>query len=699
MARAITEKYTAPLAVGHPQQQQHQQPYLFQETLPTEIWRLVLTHVPTLDLFSLYNTSRYLRSLSAPSLVQAMASKSLRLFFYQEYVRRVGVKFVFESFDLERDRVVFRPLVKDNQYRFRTGMTLQSPQLEEVAVKSTGGEIDMRRVQCDRERYFTIKPAERAAPAAAGQDVSQHSQEDGVELGADGDIEADVDLGTDGLETSGTTAVAAETETTTTATATATATATTTTITTTTTTANNVTTPAITTTPAPSQVIQTTSATRKRTADEKSYQGTKNFLDRSCPVPVRKTGVRKMEGSRYSFLQTYPWTLEYQVENDIMGPLVALKGERRSGGDSTSRSSNGKGKTVDYESRNHIGNTRSSTSPAEGRDQLTTDDQHQHQLYHRPQDEIVHAPFPYERMNSNGSNSSSGRGSDSGNISSRDNAQSSETTTASRRRANSPVMADKIADKSAHGMSARTTHHQGSAGNNNNNNSNSGNGPRFLRTLRFECSMNFLDPKRATRSVLGRWLEGKVYQWSKVLGGKKALSNGQSHAIQWQPTLKQQSQSQPRLRQQQRQEKQKGKQNDNKQKQPLSASALYRRLQQQDQLTRRSDTIESGGSDTITPPPAPAAADPPRRRGRVIRAIDILLGPTDNDGSSINHERVRQHSMNSPFHTQSSSHSGSSASLSLSPPHQGDGSIAGGRCMIPAIDLNKMGSSSTSATF
>ncbi|KAF9128982.1 hypothetical protein BGX30_014130 [Mortierella sp. GBA39] len=684
MARAITEKHPAPLAMGHPQQQQQLQPYPFQETLPTEIWRLVLSHVPTLDLFSLYNTSRYLRSLSAPSLVQAMASKSLRLYFYQEYVRRVGVKFVFESFDLERDRVVFRPLVRDNQYRFRTGMTLQCPQLEEVAVKS-GGEIDMRRVQCDRGRYFTIKPAERAAPAPATvQDVSQHSQGGGMELEVDGDMEADVDLEADGLETPEITAVTAMTEATTT------------------TTANTVTTPTITTTPAPSQVIQTTSATRKPTADEKSYQGTKNFLDRSCPVQVRKTGVRKTDGARYSFLQTYPWTLEYQVEGEIMGPHVALQGERRSGSDSTSRSCNGKGKTVDYESKDHIGNTGSSSGRAKGGDQLATDSQYQHQLHQRPQDEIK-----YERMDSNNSNSSRGSGSGSRDISSHDNVYSNATL--SHRRANSPEMADKIADKSVHSGSARTNHRQGSAG----NNSNSGNGPRFLRTLRFECSMNFLDPKRATRSVLGRWLEGKVYQWSKVLGGKKALGNGQSHAIQWQSTLKQHSQSQPHLRQQQKQqqkqqkqqekqqkqqEKQKGKEMDNKQKQPLSTSALYRRLHQ-DQQIRRSDSTESGGSGTTTPPPAPAAAAPPRRRGRVIRVIDILLGPTDSDGSSINHERAHQHSMISPIHSLSSSRSGSSTSLSLSLPHQGDASIAGGRCMNPAIDLNKMGSSSTSATF
>jgi hypothetical protein len=194
-----------------------------------------------------------------------------------------------------------------------------------------------------------------------------------------------------------------------------------------------------------------------------------------------------------------------------------------------------------------------------------------------------------------------------------------------------------------------------------------------------------------------------MYQWSKALGGGKKTSN-QSHTIQWQSTVnKQLSPSQPQLRQQQKQqEMQRGKHKDNKQK-SSSLSLLYRRLQQQEKQMRLSSSTESGGSSTTTPPPpltaAPAFATP-RRRGRVIRAIDILLGPTDSDGSSINHERVRQHSMNSPFHTQPPSQSGSSTSLSVSLlPQQGDASIAGGRCMIPAIDLHKMGSSSTSATF
>ncbi|KAG0289697.1 hypothetical protein BGZ96_006799 [Linnemannia gamsii] len=580
-----------------------------------------------------------------------MASKSLRLFFYQEYVRRVGVKFVFESFDLETDRVVFRPLVADNQYRFRTGMTLQSPQLEEVAVKTMPGlEVDMCRVQCDRGRYFTIKPAAQptAATAATAATVPVSvSQEDGVEPEEDEDMEADVDLGADGPEA---TTIVMDLEATTGTTA------------------------------APS-TIQTTSSTRKRTAAEKGYLGTKNFLDKSCPVPVRKTGVRKMDGTRYSFLNTYPWSLEYQVESEIMGPL---EGEYRTGS-----GRRGKGKTVEYESRDHFGNTGSSSSPVERGDQLTSQ-------HHRHQDDVGYASFPYERMDSIGSSSSGGSRHGGQNISSRDNATK---TAPSYRRANSPEMADKIADKSADVSSART-YRQGSSS----NNTNSGSGPRFLRTLRFECSINFLDPKRATRSVLGRWLEGKMYQWSKVLGGGKKTSN-QSHTIQWQSALnKQQSPSQPQLRQQQKQQekqkgKQKGKQKDNTQN-SSSLSLLYRRLQQQEQQKRRSGSTESGESSTAAPTTAAPAIATRRKRGRVIRAIDILLGPTDSDGSSIDHERVRQHSENSPFHTQPPSQSGSNVSLSASlPPHQADASIAGGRCMIPAIDLNKMGSSSASPTF
>ncbi|KAF9902953.1 hypothetical protein EC991_004329 [Linnemannia zychae] len=592
-----------------------------------------------------------MRCLSAPPLVQAMASKSLRLFFYQEYVRRVGVKFVFESFDLETDRVIFRPLVADNQYRFRTGITLQNPQLEEIAVKSTGSEISHRRVKCSRGRYFTIKPVVQSLPVSMPQPVSQdvsQQQEGTVEQGADGDMEGDVDMAVNDLEATG---------------------------------SGTVTNPSTHTTPA--AITTTTVITAKKlTADEKGYQGTKNFLDKACPVPVRKNGIRKVDGTRYSFLQTYPWSLQYQVESEVMGPHVSQEGDSRSGSSSdNSRIGNGKGKAVEYLTSGSTGNTRSSSQFGSKDDQLMTDRQHLQRQEHCD-------PSSCECMTSSGS------GSDSGNIGS-SNAHTSPSTAVSRR-AKSPEMAEKIADSSA---SARTTQRQGSASNNSNSSSNnSNNGPRFLRALQFECSMNFLDPKRATRNVLGRWLEGKMYQWSKVLGGKKLSS--QSHSFLWQSTPQQ---PQPQLRQsKQQQDKPKDKQ---KQKPSL------RRKRYQQEQERHSDGTGTRGSSTTSlvhqPSPMPSTLEvngpiatppAPKRRGRVIRAIDILLGPTDNDGSSINHERVRRQSssvslnqLHHPIHSHTSIPSDTS--------NLGDASIAGGRCMIPAIDLLQVGSSSTSATF
>ncbi|KAK3846020.1 MAG: hypothetical protein J3R72DRAFT_435115 [Linnemannia gamsii] len=625
MARGTTAKSPTSLALGS-QQQQHQQlhaPYLFQEALPTEIWRLVLLHVPTLDLFSLYNTSRYMRTVSASPLVQAMASKSLRLFFYQEYVRRVGVRFVFESFDLETDRVIFRPLVADNQYRFRTGITLQNPQLEEVAVKSTGSEIDHTRVMCSRGRYFTIKPVVRTPPSLPQpllQDVS-HSQEDTVEQDADGDAEGDMDLSADGPEAAVTATEAAAPDT--------------------------VTNLSTTTGPAPP-----TMTTRKLTADEKVYLGTKNFLDKACPVPVRKTGICKVDGTRYSFLQTYPWSLQYQVENEVMGPHVSQEDDSRLDSNSKSCSSNnGKGKAVEY----LTGNTGKNSRFGNKDDQTMTDSQ-------------LHQPLSNEHMDSCRRSSS---GSGSGNISS-SNSHPNPSTTMSRR-GKSPEMTEKNADSSA--------------GNSRSSNNNSSNGPRFLRALRFECSMNFLDPKRATRNVLGRWLEGKMYQWSKVLGGKKPSSQ------QPQLYLRQQKQQQDKPK--------------DKQKQKPS---LHRKRHQQEQ-ERRSDATGTGRSSTTSlvhqssPSSSTVAVNEPgasplvpRRRGRVIRAIDILLGPTDRDGSSVDHQRVRRQSSSTSLnilHHPSDGHN----NLPNSSPNQGDASIAGGRCMIPAIDLLQMGSSSTSATF
>ncbi|KAF9121397.1 hypothetical protein BGW39_010563 [Mortierella sp. 14UC] len=598
-----------------------------------------------------------MRSLSAPPLVQAMATKSLRLFFYQEYVRRVGVKFVFESFDLETDRVIFRPLAADNQYRFRTGMTLQNPQLEEVDVKPTGSEIDHTRVKCSRGRYFTIKPVVRlpvSVPQPVLQEVSQ-LQEGAVEQDADGDAEGDVDLSADGPETAATETEAAA--------------------------LGTATNPPTTATPAPAPLPPpTTTMTRKPTADEKGYQGTMNFLDKVCPVPVRKTGIHKVDGTRYSFLQTYPWSLQYQVESEVMGPHVTQEEDSRAGNSSIS---NGKGKAVEHRSNDSTGNNGNSNRPRSKDDQLMTGCQHR-------QYREEHAPS-CERMGSSGSRS--GSGSNSENISS-SNAHSNPSTPVSRR-AKSPGMAEKIADSSA---SAGTAQCQGSAGNNDNSRGIRNNGPRFLRALRFECSMNFLDPKRATRNVLGRWLEGKMYQWSKVLGAKK--SSSQLRTIQWQSTLQQ---PQPLLRQpKQQQDRQKDKQK--------QMPSLRRKRNQQEQH-RQSDGTGTGGSSTTSLAHQPSStssalavnepiATPPvpKRRGRVIRAIDILLGPTDNDGSSVSHERVRRQG-SSPSLNQLHHPSHSYTSVPSETSNQGGASIAGGRCMIPAIDLLQMGSSSTSATF
>ncbi|KAG0269497.1 hypothetical protein DFQ27_003184 [Actinomortierella ambigua] len=58
------------------------------------------------------------------------------LFFYQEYVRRIGIRFILEGVDLDRDVVVFRPLNEEHQHRFRNELTLQCPQLEEITVNN-----------------------------------------------------------------------------------------------------------------------------------------------------------------------------------------------------------------------------------------------------------------------------------------------------------------------------------------------------------------------------------------------------------------------------------------------------------------------------------------------------------------------------------------------------------------------------------
>ncbi|GJJ75780.1 hypothetical protein EMPS_08138 [Entomortierella parvispora] len=391
-------------------------PILYQNRFPTELWRLVLQDLSTLDLFSLYNTSHRMRHLSAPFLVQAMATKSLRLFFYQEYVRRVGIRFVFDSFDLARDRVIFRPQTVHNQYRFRSGLTLQNPQLEEVAIKSAAVGIDLskQRVHCREGRYFTI----REAPASSLlTKKSSHNSSRTLEGGGAEGAEPGPGPGGDGF------------------------------------------------------------VPKRRTVDEKGYQGNKNFLDKSCPVHIRRHGIRKVDGSRYSFLQDYPWSLHYQVESE---PLDSTPSDSSSG----QGHGHGSGEGERRDSGTESGNISSG-------------------------DDSAHFPLP----------SSPAVDSDS----------PSEL-----------IALSQTSPPSITGPPQCTAATPRKGGNNSSSSSSSSSGghsgPRYFRALRFECSMNFLDPRRATRNIIGRWLEGKMQHWKRVLGGRRygilpSPSSGSGKAI------------------------------------------------------------------------------------------------------------------------------------------------------------------------
>ncbi|KAF8965013.1 hypothetical protein BGZ46_000664 [Entomortierella lignicola] len=104
--------------------------------LPPELWDFIIQHLSPADLFSIYNTSTMLRTVTAPYLVQVIASKSVKLFFYQEYVSRTGVTFVFDHFDIKKDKVVFKPQTSHQRITFRNGIIIQRPQLEEITVRS-----------------------------------------------------------------------------------------------------------------------------------------------------------------------------------------------------------------------------------------------------------------------------------------------------------------------------------------------------------------------------------------------------------------------------------------------------------------------------------------------------------------------------------------------------------------------------------
>ncbi|KAG0301030.1 hypothetical protein BGZ98_008679 [Dissophora globulifera] len=380
----------------------------YEDILPTELWRLILSYIPTLDLFSLYNTSTYMRSLSASLLVQAVGSKCLRLYFYQEYVPRVNIKLVFDHFDLERDRVVFRPILQEHQYRFRCSLTLQNPQLEEIGIESfRTAAIMPQEIQCNEGRYFTVKKSTTEA---------QSSKPSALVSGAIPTIA--LDTGSTSASTS-TTATTAATAAATTAAATVTPTAT-----------------PLTTLTAAAVTEEATDGQRgghrKRTADERVYQGTKNFLDKTCPVPIRKDGVQEVDGRRFCFLKSYPWSLGYHVS------------------------------CTPFEMQ--------STTPIHGQGSVA-----------RKRDQFF---YDIRGDLRNQSQDESG-----GNVTPREESQLDLThsTTLSR-----------TTDSS---------------------------GPRYFRLVQFECSMNFLDPKRATRNVVERWLDAKVQHWKKVLGGKKQQSS------------------------------------------------------------------------------------------------------------------------------------------------------------------------------
>ncbi|KAK3828993.1 MAG: hypothetical protein J3Q66DRAFT_410472, partial [Benniella sp.] len=422
----------------------------YQDVLPTELWHLILELIPVIDLFSLYNTSQYMRAITATWLVRNMATKSLQLYFYQEYVRRIGIKFEFDHFDLQRDRVVFRPRDMDHQYRFKCGLTLQSPQLEEIEVKDTAS-TQIGSVQCFGDgRYYTTRREKAARSTIPVHTVPESTTVNNI-------IEPEAGI-------KATTIMESSTAT------------------------DTVIQPAN----APAEYSGGISTAeikegdrgvhRKPIGDEKSYQGTKNFLDRTCPLNVRKDGVHTFDGVRYCFLKEYPWSLQYQVDYE---PLDTL---------STSTHTNGglikKRSTFFIDIRKD--------------------------LYSQAQQQLMEQDPAQVNVHSG----------DSGRVSQVDTPTTS--TSSSTPLSNLPLFRSKLLEVSATVSSGKGT--------------TSNSGPRFFRVLRFECSMNFLDPKRATRNIIGRWIEGKVQHWKKVLSVGKVARLQDQHQLNQQQQQQQQKQ-------------------------------------------------------------------------------------------------------------------------------------------------------------
>ncbi|KAF8927832.1 hypothetical protein EDD21DRAFT_349612 [Dissophora ornata] len=400
----------------------------YQYVLPTEVWRLILELLPKIELFSLYNTSTYMRSLSAPLLVQVVASKSLRLYFYQEYIPRVGIEFDFDHFDLERDRVVFRPQIADHQHRFKCGLTLQNPQLEEVAVKSCANPvIAPHQIDCSDGRFFTVRDYKTTSLAVTATAAATTTESSGTFISAFMPVQAEV----------ADTAV----------------------------------------------VMETLEGRRhephKQTADEKGYRGTKNFLDKTCPVHIRKDGPGEVNGARYCFLKGYPWSLHYQVAYEPFDTHLNTEAHM----DKTNHG-------------NHITPRKREQFFFDIRDDLRT-----------------YSPQTVEGVQANANTNAGGSDNDRED----DDVPPYIIQPSSQSKWSKPAGAANENSKTTTGKGVMS------------------NGPRYLRILRFECSMNFLDPKRATRNIIGRWLEGKMQHWKDVLGGKKhqqiAAAAGTSESI------------------------------------------------------------------------------------------------------------------------------------------------------------------------
>lgn len=302
-----------------------------------------------------------MRALTSPLLVQAVATTSLRLFVYQEYVRRVGIKFVFDHFDMDRDRVVFKPHQLDNQYRFRSGLTLQSPQLEEAAVKSSGVSIELQQVQRSGDNIFTVHTTKQNSKSEEnGRTTTSIPPTDVVDPATEGNMQGQGDE--QGAE--------------------------------------NI-------------LPGADRSPSSKGSEDRHYQGNKNFFDKTCPLQIRKSGVRKIDGARYCFSQDYPWTLQYEIGTELLDAPTTLSSKK-------------KGTSKEHSASAGVSGEEDGGSPP-----------------------------------------------------------------------------------SSHGST--------------------GSGPRYLRMVRFECSMNFLDSKRATRNVIGRWLEGKMQQWKRVLGGRRQQPHSRLH--------------------------------------------------------------------------------------------------------------------------------------------------------------------------